>query len=105
MASSVHGSDVSDVIPQAPAAPAAAAAAAQLTPTAKDVARRHRRWNTGSAAQLALYRHDWKFSSPLKHFLCVVHTLNCSRQVGDRTGKTYRCQHAIAKVYHSEDHG
>jgi len=44
MASSVHGSDVSDVIPQAPAAPAAAAAAAQLTPTAKDVARRHRRW-------------------------------------------------------------
>ena len=51
MASSVHGSDVSDVIPQAPAAPAAAAAAAaQLTPTAKDVARRHRRWNTGSTA-------------------------------------------------------
>ena len=100
MASSVHGSDVSDVIPQAPAAPAAAAAAAQLTPTAKDVARRHRRWNTGSTAL------DSTLQARLEIFIfCVVHTLNCCGQVGDRTGKTYWCQHAIAKVYHSEDHG
>ena len=37
-------------------------------PTVQDVARQHGRWNTGSTA-LALYRHDWKFSVPLKHFL------------------------------------
>ena len=42
----------------------------QLAPTARDVARHHRRWNTGSTAQLALYRHDWKFSVPPKHLLC-----------------------------------
>ena len=29
----------------------------------------HRRRNTGSTA-LALYAHDWRFSVPLKHFLC-----------------------------------
>jgi len=59
-----------------------------LTPTVQDVARHHRRWNTGSTA-LALYWHDWKFSVPLKHLLCPhVHTLNFSGQVG-RTGKTY----------------
>jgi len=41
----------------------------QLTPTAQDVARHRRRWNTGWTA-VALYRHDWKFSVPLKHFPC-----------------------------------
>ena len=39
------------------------------TPPVQDVARHHRRWKTGSTA-LALYRHDWKFSLPLNHFLC-----------------------------------
>ena len=42
-------------------------------PTAQDVARHHGRWNTGSAV-LALYTHDWKFSVPLKHFLCRPHS-------------------------------
>ena len=48
----------------------------------------HRRRNTGSTAQLAVYWHDWKCSLALKHFRCVIHTLNCSRQVG-LTGRTY----------------
>jgi len=47
----------------------------------------HRRRNTGSTAQLAVYWHDWKFSLALKHFRCVIHTVNCSRQVG-LTGRT-----------------
>ena len=55
--------------PAAAAAPPAAAA----TATAQDVARHHIRSNTGSTA-LALYRHDWKFSVPLKHFLCPPHS-------------------------------
>ena len=39
--------------------------------TIQDVARHHRRWNTGWTA-LAIYKHDWAFSKPLplKHFLC-----------------------------------
>ena len=40
-----------------------------MTPTAQDVAKHHKRWNTSSTA-LALYWHDWKFSVPLKHLLC-----------------------------------
>jgi len=57
-------------------ATAAAAAAMDNSvdgPTAQDVARHHGRWNTGSAV-LALYTHDWKFSVPLKHFLCRPHS-------------------------------
>ena len=37
----------------------------------RDVSRHHRHWNTGSTAQLALYKHDWRCSLPLKHFLCM----------------------------------
>ena len=48
---------------------AAAPAADQSTPTARDVARHHRRWNTGWTA-LAPQKNDWKFSVPLKPFPC-----------------------------------
>ena len=57
------------------------------TAAAAAAAGQHRRRNTGSTAQLAVYWHDWKFSLALKHFRCVIHTLNCSRQVG-LTGRT-----------------
>ena len=38
--------------------------------TAQAAVRYCRRWDTGWTA-LALYKHDWKFSVPLKHFLCM----------------------------------
>ena len=58
-----------------------------MTPTAQDVARQHKRWNTGSTA-LALYKHGWQFSLPPKHFLCSTLSCSCSGQLG-HTGKTY----------------
>jgi len=38
--------------------------------TAQAAVRYCRRWDTGWTA-LALYKHDWKFSVPLKQFLCM----------------------------------
>ena len=38
--------------------------------TAQAAVRYYRRWDTGWTA-LALYKHDWKFSVPLKQFLCM----------------------------------
>jgi len=38
--------------------------------TAQAAVRYYRRWDIGWTA-LALYKHDWKFSVPLKQFLCM----------------------------------
>lgn len=64
-----------------------------------DVARHRRYWNTGSTA-LALYKHDWKCSVPLKHFL-YLHSQHFLAN-RSRTGKTHSATAWCVRHHHQE---